>query len=115
MQAICVLDCQKQVQALPERGHPGRSILTRVGRALSILVTEASAAVRSRVPQHTPMWKLHEGSKLWVGTLAARPAVRSCAEFDVEDCYLNTTREMVLPALDFWLRTDTAAAVFRHQ
>ena len=31
------------------------------------------------------------------------PDASGCAEFDVEDCFLNTPREMVMEALTFWM------------
>jgi hypothetical protein len=59
--------------------------------------------VKQRYPLHTPMWRLHEGSLAWVTLLCSRDDVVGCAEFDVEDCFLNTPRQLVLQALDYWL------------
>ena len=83
--------------------HPCRSILTLGGRALSLIVEVATTAVQQKYPAHTAMWKLHHGSLQWVTKLQQRPDIGCCAEFDVEDCFLNTPREMVLQAFEFWV------------
>jgi hypothetical protein len=82
--------------------HPCRSVLSIGGRALSLVVEVATVAVQRRYPLHTPMWKLHAGSLEWVTKLLLHDGLVQCAEFDVEDCFLNTPRELVLAALDFW-------------
>jgi hypothetical protein len=84
--------------------HPCRSVLALCGRALSLIVEAATVAVQRQYPLHTAMWKLHQGSLEWVTKLQQHPAVSQCAEFDVEDCFLNTPRDMVLAALDFWMQ-----------
>ena len=83
--------------------HPGRPLLRKIARALAILVDLASCAVRGHRANHVPMWRLHEGCRKWVEQLVARKDVVGCAESDVEDCFLNTPRELVLKALDFWM------------
>ena len=83
--------------------HPCRSVLSIAGRALALLVEVATAAVQHMYPLHIPMWRLHAGSLAWVTLLCSRADIVGCAEFDVEDCFLNTPRQMVLQALDFWL------------
>ena len=83
--------------------HPCRSVLALAGRALSLVVEVATTAVQARFPMHTAMWKLHCGSLEWVTKLQQRADVVQCAEFDVEDCFLNTPRGLVLQALDFWV------------
>ena len=83
--------------------HPGRLVLRKIARALAILVDLASSAVRGHRTNHVPMWRLHEGCRKWVEQLVSRKDVVGCAEFDVEDCFLNTPRELVLKALDFWM------------
>ena len=84
--------------------HPGRPVLRKVARALAILVDLASTAVRGSKPNHVPMWRLHEGCQRWIQQLVVRKDITGCAEFDVEDCFLNTPRELVLKALNFWMR-----------
>ena len=49
------------------------------------------------------MWRLHEGSRKWIEELLRARDVVGCAEYDVEDCFLNTPRELVLDALKFWI------------
>ena len=57
---------------------------------------------RSR-PSHVPMWGLHKGTQDFVRRLQAAPETGILVEFDVTDCFLNTPRELVGPALAFWL------------
>ena len=83
--------------------HPGRHVLHKVGRALSILVDMATNAVQGIRPAHVAMWRLHEGSRRWIEQLVRAHSTTGCAEFDVEDCFLNTPREMVMDALNYWL------------
>ena len=84
--------------------HPCRSVLSVAGRALALTVEVATVVVERKHPLHTPMWKLHAGSLAWVSLLSSRTDLVGCAEFDVEDCFLNTPRQLVLDALDFWLQ-----------
>ena len=63
------------------------------------------------------MWRLHHGSLAWVTKLQQFPELVKCAEFDVEDCFLNTPRDLVMQALDFWMgfslvQNAAAALVF---
>ena len=51
------------------------------------------------------MWQLHSGSREWIARLAKNPDTAAVAEFDVEDCFLNTPRDEVLQAVDFWLQS----------
>ena len=99
--------------------HSGRPVLKRMARALSILVDMASTAVRSSKPNHVPMCRFHDGCQKWLHQLVLRKGIAGCAEFDVEDCFLNSPRELVLKALDFWMRfqilTHTPAALFCYQ
>ena len=76
-------------------------MLSKGGRCLSLLVEVAIQAVQQKRPLHTPMWQLHKGSVEWLSKLRTSADLVACAEFDVEDCFLNTTRQLVLPALDF--------------
>ena len=46
---------------------------------------------------------MHEGVREWLRLLFSLGA-SELVEFDVEDCFLNTPREAVLPALDYWLQ-----------
>ena len=46
---------------------------------------------------------MHKGVQQWLGMLGARRDVEELLEFDVEDCFLNTPRELVLQALAHWL------------
>ena len=79
-------------------GHP---VLHKVGRALSILVDMATNAVQGLRTTHVAMWRLHEGSRRWE-QLVQKPGTKGCAEFDVEDCFLNTPHQVVMEALNFW-------------
>ena len=83
--------------------HPGRHVLHKVGRALSILVDMATNAVQGLRPAHVAMWRLHDGSRRWIEQLVRAYSTNGCVEFDVEDCFLNTRREMVMDALSYWL------------
>ena len=82
--------------------HPCRAILRRIGRALSLLVALAVVPVKERHPHHLPMWRMHHGASEWLKLLRTQPVSRM-AEFDVKDCFLNTPRALVMPALRFWL------------
>ena len=44
---------------------------------------------------------MHQGTHHWL-TLLAKGGTTQLVEFDVEDCFLNTPRELVIPALRFW-------------
>ena len=83
--------------------HPCRLVLRRVGRALSLLVQEAYKVVCAARPHHVPMWQLHHGSRGWLSRIAEQSNVAAVAEFDVEDCFLNSPREEALGAVEFWL------------
>ena len=82
--------------------HPCRSILRRVARALSILVSLATHAVCGAKEKHLPIWRMHQGTHHWLTLLAKQTGLTHLVEFDVEDCFLNTPRELVIPALRFW-------------
>ena len=84
--------------------HPCRQLLRRIGRALSLIVQRASEMVQAKRPNHAPMWQLHSGSREWIARLVKQPDTAAVAEFDVEDCFLNTPRDEVLQAVDFWLQ-----------
>jgi hypothetical protein len=50
------------------------------------------------------MWRLHQGTASWLAALGRSSAVFSeIAEFDVTDCFLNTTRSAAVPAVTFWV------------
>ena len=83
--------------------HPCRAFLRRVSRALSLLVREATQVVRQRRSHHLPVWMMHSGAQEWLGLLSKAPNLTHIIEYDVEDCFLNTPRSLVLPALQFWL------------
>jgi hypothetical protein len=84
--------------------HPLRCVLRRAARALSLLVQASLPFVQSRRPSHNPMWKLHLGTAGWLKTVSSSQ-LGPCffAEWDVSDCFLNTPRAEVLPAIAFWL------------
>ena len=86
--------------------HPCRAVLRRIGRALSLLVAEATKVVRHQRPDHLPVWKMHCGSLEWLNLLSRQRELTHLIEYDVEDCFLNTPRGLVVPALDFWLSFD---------
>ena len=46
---------------------------------------------------------MHDGVREWLRLLSSLCA-SELVEFDVEDCFLNTPREAILPALDYWLQ-----------
>ena len=83
--------------------HPCRSILRRVARALTILVSLATKVVRDTRDTHIPIWRMHQGTHQWLEAISESSGNSQLAEFDVEDCFLNTPREMVVPALQFWM------------
>jgi hypothetical protein len=84
--------------------HPLRGVLRRASRALSLLVMGAIEVVQSHQPLHTPMWRLHKGTASWLAVLGRSSAGFSeIAEFDVTDCFLNTTRSAAVPAVAFWM------------
>ena len=87
------------------RRHPLRMALKRVARALAVLVCEARLLVLKRLLDNLPTWQLHSGSAEWLERLATTKGWWSCEEYDVADCFLNTSREAVLAALAFWLTT----------
>ena len=88
--------------------HPCRPILRRVARALSILVSLATQAVRGSKPAHLPIWRMHQGVQHWLRLLSKKDGHVQLLEFDVEDCFLNTPRELVIPALRYWLDFEFA-------
>ena len=87
---------------IAHNAHPCRAVLRKIGRALSLLVSLAVGAVRERHPQHMPIWKMHRGMQHFLQLLRSKK-ISAMAEFDVEDCFLNTPRALVIPALQFWL------------
>jgi hypothetical protein len=63
----------------------------------------AIEVVQSHQPLHTPMW-LHKGTASWLAVLGRSTAVfTEVAEFDVTDCFVNTTRSAAVPAVAFWM------------
>ena len=42
----------------------------------------------------------------WLKLLSGQQGLSHLVKYDVEDCFLNTPRGLVLPALDFWLNYD---------
>ena len=46
---------------------------------------------------------MHQGTHQWLELLATKSGLGQLVEFDVEDCFLNTPRELVIPALRFWV------------
>ena len=82
--------------------HPCRSVLRRVARALSILVALATS-VREINRGHIPIWRMHQGTHIWLQAIATSRCGAELVEFDVEDCFLNTPRDLVVPALRFWM------------
>ena len=57
-------------------------------------------------PHHSPVWKMHSGSQDWAKALSAQQNLAHLIEYDVEDCFLNIPREVVLPTLEFWLNFE---------
>ncbi len=47
---------------------------------------------------------MHKGTRAWCEQLQRAPATTTLAEFDATDCFLNTPRELVQQALQYWLR-----------
>ena len=86
--------------------HPLQPALKRLARALSVLVCEARALVLERRRTHLPMWQLHAGSAEWLKKLVPTAGWWGYEEFDVMDCFLNTARDEVELALDFWLNAS---------
>ena len=87
---------------IAHNAHPCRAVLRRIGRALSLLVSLAVGAVRGRHPHHMPIWQMHRGMQHFLQLLSGKKTA-AMAEFDVEDCFLNTPRGLAIPALRFWL------------
>ena len=83
--------------------HPCKAFLRRIARALSILASLAAHAVHEVNCTHLPIWRMHQGARQWLKMLSKESGLTHLAEFDVEDCFLNTPRELVVPALRFWL------------
>ena len=83
--------------------HPCRPFLRRVGRSLSLLVQLASGVVSGSKPWHTAIWQMHQGVHGWLAKLPQHPGLCELLEFDVEDCFLNTPRPLVLQALTYWM------------
>ena len=72
--------------------------------SLSLLVKGAIEVVQSLRVLHTPMWQLHLGTAGWLAALArSTTEISEIAEFDVSDCFLNTSRSAVIPAVGFWM------------
>ena len=46
---------------------------------------------------------MHAGAQEWLSLLSKECDLTHLIEYDVEDCFLNTSRPLVLPALQFWL------------
>ena len=46
---------------------------------------------------------MHQGTRSWLSSLSGCSSLNELVEFDVEDCFLNTPRHLVVPALRFWL------------
>ena len=46
---------------------------------------------------------MHAGAQEWLGLLSKATNLTHIIEYDVEDCFLNTPRDLVLPALRYWL------------
>ena len=82
--------------------HPCKAFLRKVARALSILASLAAHAVHEANGAHLPIWRMHHGTHQWLTMLATQNNLQQLVEFDVEDCFLNTPRDLVLPALRFW-------------
>jgi len=85
--------------------HPLRVALRRIARALAVLVSEARELVIQKRPHHLPMWQLHAGSAEWLKRLGPTNGWWGMEEYDVSDCFLNTPREAVMAAVDYWLQT----------
>ena len=73
--------------------HPCRSILRKVARALTILVSLATKVVRDTRDTHIPIWRMHQGTHQWLEAISESSDNSQLAEFDVEDCFLYTTRD----------------------
>ena len=83
--------------------HPCKVFLRRVARALSILASLAAHVVHETKGTHLPIWRMHQGTHQWLKMLTTQSELTHLAEFDVEDCFLNTPRELVVLALRFWI------------
>ena len=46
---------------------------------------------------------MHAGAQDWLAMLSEQRTATHLVEYDVEDCFLNTPRELVMPALQLWL------------
>ena len=46
---------------------------------------------------------MHQGTRQWLSSLRRSTSLVELIEFDVEDCFLNTPRHLVVPALCFWM------------
>ena len=71
----------------------------------------ATKAVTERRLGHLPVWQMHAGAQKWLALLSKQCNITHLIEFDVEDCFLNTPRQLLLTALHFWL---DLAFVRRH-
>ena len=84
--------------------HPCRAILRQVGRALSLL--KPHVLFGNIIPTIFPSGRCTLSAQEWLGTAIQRlhrPHTH-IVEYDGEDCFLNTPRHLVLPALQFlWL------------
>ena len=83
--------------------HPLRTALCKLSRALALLVVDARKSVMDAHSSHLPMWQLHSGSAEWLQRIGCTSSWWGLLEYDVADCFLNTPREAVLAAVDFWL------------
>ena len=100
---MCISPVIKLRPIISHAGHPCRPFLRRVARVLSMLVELASNVCHQARPHHLPIWRMHKGVQQWLAMLGARQDLEELLEFDVEDCFLNTPRELVLQALRYWL------------
>ena len=66
-----------------------------------MLVELASNACHQARPQHLPIWRMHKGVQQWLALLSERQDLAELLVFDVEDCFLNTPKELVLQALQY--------------
>ena len=100
---MSIFPCIKFRPIISHASHPCRPFLRRVARALSMLVELASNICHQARPHHLPIWRMHKGVQQWLALLSERQDLAELLEFDVEDCFLNTPRELVLQALHYWL------------
>ena len=49
------------------------------------------------------MWQLHKGCRSLLDRLVRSESLEAIAEYDVEDCFLNTSRDEVVRAVQYWL------------